>query len=217
MKPVLVSAVCIAALLGAAGVSQSCRTVQSVVGGVAVWNHDRAIVIINSKRLTYRGSVLEVLFGRAKQTAGIPSEPSELSLESVVARIANGRVASTQHPFAIGGVTVVGDAVLGKVTYGDVVRIDLSAANDLVAATPEERDAFWHSSKSAPFTDGKWSADDRFFGRSRLAETVMQLSDGAYHVTSSASAGVWTYRVLERRLSAVIASVDENPRWSCDR
>jgi len=98
-----------------------------------------------------------------------------------------------------------------------VVRIDLSAANDLVAATPEERDAFWHSSKSAPVTDGKWSADDRFFGRSRLAETVMQLSDGAYHVTSSASAGVWTYRVLERRLSAVIASVDENPRWSCGR
>jgi hypothetical protein len=45
----------------------------------------------------------------------------------------------------------------------------------------------------------------------------MQLSDGAYHVTSSASAGVWTYRVLERRLSAVIASVDENPRWSCGR
>jgi len=117
MKPVLVSAVCIAALLAAAGVSQSCRTVQSVVGGVAVWNHDRAIVIINSKRLTYRGSVLEVLFGRVKQTAGIPSEPS----------------------------------------------------------------------------------------------------DGAYHVTSSASAGVWTYRVLERRLSAVIASVDENPRWSCGR
>jgi len=215
MRVGLVIAACIGALLAAAGLSQCRRTVRSVVGGVAVWNHDRAVVIINSKSLIYRGSVLKILFGAARQSAGIPSEPSKLSLESVVARIGNERVDSTTHPFAISGVTVVGDSVLGNVGDGNVVQIDLGA-RDLAPATPEQRHAFWRSYKDPPFKDGNWSADVRFGGRWRLEETVMQLSDGVYHVTAFPSDGVWTYRVLERGVSAVIATVDENPRWSCD-
>lgn len=215
MRAALVVAVCIGALLAAAGLSQRCRTVTKVVGGVAVWNRDRAVVIVNSKKLVYRGHVLAILFGAAKQSAGVPAEPSELSLQSVVARIGNDRVESTTYPFAISGVTVVGDSVLGNAGDGNVVRVDL-VARDLARATPEQRDAFWHSKKLVPFRDGDWNADGRFLARWRLAETVMQLSDGVYHVTASPSEGVWTYRVLERGLSSVIAAVDENPRWSCD-
>jgi len=171
-------------------------------------------VIVNSKILTFRGSMLRLLLTRLKHTAGVPSEPSELSLQSVITWIANGRADSIRHPFAIEGVTVVGDSVLAKVTYGGVVRIDL-ASNDLITATAEERDTYWHSRKLAPFTDGKWDADDRFLARARLGETVMQLADGAYHVTSSPSDGEWSYRVLGKGMSAVIATIDENPRWAC--
>jgi len=140
-------------------------------------------------------------------------EPT-VSLQTVITQIANGRADSIQRPFSIQGVTVVGDSVLGKVTDGGVVRIDF-ARNDLIPARLEERDAYWHSKKLAPFTDGEWSADDRFLARGRLRETVMQLADGTYNVTSSPSDGVWTYRVLGTGMSAVIESIDENPRWSC--
>jgi hypothetical protein len=181
MRAGFVIAACIGALIAAAALSQRCRTVTKVVGGVAVWNRDRAVVIINSKRLVYRGNVLKILFGAAKQSAGVPSEPSELSLESVVARIGNDRVDSTTYPFPISGVTVVGDSVLGNAGDANLVRIDLVARDPLAPATPQQRAAFWHSHKIPPFKDGNWSADGRFDGRWRLEETVMHLSDGVYH------------------------------------
>jgi len=213
MKAVLVACGCVGVLLAATGLIRGCLSVRGVTGGVAVWNHERAAVIVNSKTLTFRGSMLQILLTRLKHTAGVPSEPWEVSLQTVITRIANGRAESVRHPFAIQGITVVGESVLGKMTEGGVVRIDL-ARNDLIPAGVEERDAYWHSRLLAPFTAGEWSADDRFLARSRLGETVMQLVDGAYHVTSSPSDGAWTYRVLGAGMSVVIESIDENPRWS---
>ena len=214
MRAILVVGGCVGVLLAVTGLMRGCRSVRTVTGGIAVWNHEHAAVIVNSKTLTFSGSMLRLLLTRLKHTAGVPSEPSQVSLQTVITQIANGRADSIQRPFSIQGVTVVGDSVLGKVTDGGVVRIDF-ARNDLIPARLEERDAYWHSKKLAPFTDGEWSADDRFLARGRLRETVMQLADGTYNVTSSPSDGVWTYRVLGTGMSAVIESIDENPHWSC--
>ena len=61
----------------ATGLRHGCRTVRTVTGGLAVWNHERGAVIINAKTLTFRGSVLRLLLTRLKHTAGVPSEASE--------------------------------------------------------------------------------------------------------------------------------------------
>jgi len=97
MRAILVVGGCVGVLLAATGLMRGCRSIRTVTGGIAVWNHEYAAVIVNSKTLTFSGSMLRLLLTRLKHTAGVPSEPSQVSLQTVITQIANGRADSIQR------------------------------------------------------------------------------------------------------------------------
>jgi len=201
----LIAATCF--LIGA--LVRARREVTVVVDGVALWNRESALVIVTSKNLAYRGSVLNVFWSGLRQTFGIPSPASTVSLESSVLQVHAGRMYSSRHEGGLYRVAVIQGAILAQAGAGEIVRVDLER-DTIRSATADERNAYLRNGTSR--SEATWSMDDGFLG-STAASTTMSLADSRYHVSSSRVGRRRIYQVFGQGVSAVVATVDEEPHW----
>jgi hypothetical protein len=206
---VLVAGICIST----ASIATACRRVSRVIDGVALWNPERGIVVVTSKTLTYRGTLLGLLWGILKRTMGVPSPASTVSLESSVTQVHEGRTDTFRLEGGVHGLSVINGDIFGRTTDGVIVRFDLRR-NTFAIADAAERGAYWQSSN--PYADHSWSHDDRFLNGTAAATTI-RLADGSYRISSSMVGSTKVYQLTGGSVASVIATIDETPSWCADR
>jgi len=195
-----------------ASVTATCRTLTAVTGGGALWNAERAIVFVTSKTLTYRGSHLGIVWGRLKQSFGIPVPASTVLLESSVTQLHGGRTDTFRVEGGIFGIKVVNGSIFARASDGAIVRLDLSR-NTFVSADADERTAYLHTPN--PYSDARWSHEDRFLGGTTTATTMRF---GGWFI-SDLVLDEWSYQAVSTHrggVGSVIAAIDEGLR-PCDQ
>jgi hypothetical protein len=155
---------------------------------------------------------LELLWGRLKQTIGIPSPASTVSLESSVIQVHEGHIGSFRQEGGIYRVAVIDGAILARTGEGEIVKLDWQG-DTILKATADERSAYLRGRKLV--SDGTWSFDDTFL-KGTAAATTMNLADGRYRVSSFTTGRLWTYQLFGRGAASIIATIDEDPHWCFD-
>jgi hypothetical protein len=170
-------------------------------------------VVVTSKTVTNRGTLVGILWGIFKQTMGVPSPASTVSLESSVTQVREGRTDTFRLEGGVHRLKLINGDIFGRISDGAIVRFDLRR-NTVATADAAERGAYLHSSN--PYADRGWTHDDRFLNGTAAATTI-RLADGSYRISSSMVGSTKVYQLTGGSVTSVIATVDETPSWCADR